>query len=182
MSAEEGFGKTAAEREAHRLLEVLSIHGATVALAESCTGGLAAAAITSIPGASAYFWGSIVSYANEAKENILSVPGYTLRTYGAVSEETVRAMAEGALRASGADFSAAVSGIAGPDGGTPDKPVGTVWIGLASREGARKETLLSLRGDRNAIRQAASARLLAALRSFVEERQGIALTSGGSGI
>lgn len=103
----------------------------TVALAESCTGGLVADLLTDTPGSSAYFLLSTVTYANQAKTGLLKVPDETIATFGAVSEETVRAMARGVQRLAGADFGLAVSGIAGPGGGTPGKPVGTVCFGLA---------------------------------------------------
>ena len=109
--------------------------GRTIATAESCTGGLVAGRITNVPGSSAVFRFGWVTYANEAKIAELGVPAGLLAQHGAVSGEVARAMAEGALRASGADFAVAVTGIAGPDGGTAEKPVGLVWFGLARREG-----------------------------------------------
>lgn len=157
-----------AEAAAARLLEALSRRGWTAALAESCTGGLVSAALTSVPGASDHFWGAVVSYANEAKETVLSVPRDVLELHGAVSAETVRSMARGILALSGADVSAAVSGIAGPGGGTPEKPVGTVWIGLASRDGRSREIRLDLSGGRDRIRGDSAIRVLGELRSFVE--------------
>ena len=157
------------ESEAERLLDTLSDAGWTIALAESCTGGLVSVALTAVPGASLRFWGSVVSYADEAKERVLSVPRAVLDRYGAVSAETVRAMALGVLGLSGADVAAAVSGIAGPGGGTPGKPVGTVWIGLASREGRSREILLALEGGRDRIRAESTIRTLYELRSFVEQ-------------
>lgn len=102
--------------------------------AESCTGGYIAHLITQVPGSSAYFPGSVVTYSYEMKEKMLGVKKDTLSKFGAVSEECVREMATGALDALGVDIAVAVSGIAGPDGGTPDKPVGTVWMAVASRE------------------------------------------------
>jgi len=158
------------EKEARMLLESLSRRGLKLALAESCTGGLVSAAITSIPGASSCFWGSIVSYANEAKERVLHVPRKTLEEYGAVSAQTVRDMAQGVLHISGADLSAAISGIAGPEGGSPGKPVGTVWLGLATQDGRTSEELLSLHGDRWQICEAAAIRAIIELRRFAEER------------
>ena len=108
--------------------------GQTVATAESCTGGLLAHRLTNVPGASNAFGWGFVTYANEAKRDVLGVPGGLIESHGAVSEPVARAMAEGALRVSGADHALAVTGIAGPDGGSAEKPVGTVWIALASRE------------------------------------------------
>ena len=106
----------------------------TLGIAESCTGGYVSAQITKVPGSSAYFWGSIVSYSNTVKINQLGVTPETLDQFGAVSEETVRQMAEGVCRALGTDVGIATSGIAGPDGGTPDKPVGTIWIACATNQ------------------------------------------------
>jgi len=106
--------------------------GATVGTAESCTGGFLAHRLTSLPGSSAYFEGSVVSYSNFLKMKLLGVQEITLNTCGAVSEETVREMAEGARRALNTTYAIATTGIAGPDGGTPEKPVGTVWIACAT--------------------------------------------------
>ncbi|MBO9594418.1 MAG: CinA family nicotinamide mononucleotide deamidase-related protein [Niabella sp.] len=119
----------------------------TIATAESCTGGNVAHWITRIPGASAYYNGSIVSYSNLVKEALLAVPSGTLRMQGAVSSETVEAMVKGALQQLGADYAVATSGIAGPDGGTPDKPVGTIWIAAGSQDRVVTK-LLQLRFDR----------------------------------
>ncbi len=107
--------------------------GATVATAESCTGGLIAERITDVPGSSAYFRGGVVAYSNEAKAALLDVPMEMIRSEGAVSEAVVREMAESALARFGAEFAVATSGISGPEGGTPEKPVGLVWIALARR-------------------------------------------------
>jgi len=115
--------------------------GQTVATAESCTGGLVAHRLTNVPGSSEVFGWGFVTYANEAKAGVLGVPDDLLREHGAVSEPVVRAMAEGALRVSGADHALAVTGVAGPGGGTEAKPVGTVWIALASRSWSGVETL-----------------------------------------
>lgn len=110
----------------------LKERGLTLATAESCTGGLIAHRITNVPGASAVFGHGFVTYANGAKSSLLNVSPDDLVTHGAVSEVVAKQMALGALQASGADIAVAVTGIAGPDGGTPEKPVGTAWIGLAS--------------------------------------------------
>lgn len=125
--------------------------GQTVATAESCTGGLIAAALTDIAGSSAWFGWGMVSYANAAKVGLLGVKPKTLDDYGAVSEEIVREMAAGACRVSGADWAIAVSGIAGPGGGSPDKPVGTVWLALAGPEGV-EAFMCHFAGDRAAVR------------------------------
>ncbi len=113
---------------------ILKEHSATLATAESCTGGKIAQLLTSIPGASAYFKGGIVAYSNEAKNNLLNVSGELIEKYGAVSKEVVEKMAIGALNALNTDYAVATSGIAGPGGGTPEKPVGTVWIAAASKK------------------------------------------------
>lgn len=104
----------------------------TLAVAESCTGGLIASRLTDIPGSSAYFWGGVVSYSNEAKERLLGVSSETLQKHGAVSSECALEMAAGICRLSGADYGIAVTGIAGPDGGSDDKPVGTVHVAWAT--------------------------------------------------
>ena len=107
---------------------------ATLATAESCTGGRIASAITSVPGCSAYFKGSIVAYSNEVKTSLLHVREQTLETTGAVSRQTVCEMVKGAMESLHADYAVAVSGIAGPGGGTPDKPVGTIWIAAGCKD------------------------------------------------
>ena len=119
--------------------ELLKLKNATIATAESCTGGRLAAALNALPGSSAYYLGSVVAYANEVKEQVLGVKHDTLTQYGAVSEQTMREMAEGVRRLMHTDYAIATSGIAGPDGGTEDKPVGTVWIAWATPEGTVAE-------------------------------------------
>ena len=113
----------------------LAARRAFVTAAESCTGGLVAGAITAIPGSSGWFQRGFVTYSNEAKTEMLGVPAETLARHGAVSEETARSMAEGALRTSRADYAVAITGVAGPDGGTAAKPVGMVCFGWAARDG-----------------------------------------------
>ncbi|SEJ23435.1 nicotinamide-nucleotide amidase [Dyadobacter sp. SG02] len=122
-------------------------NNATIATAESCTGGYVANQITSIPGSSRYYEGSVVSYSNAVKMNILGVSPKTLEAYGAVSEQTAREMAEGARRVLNTTFAISTTGIAGPDGGTPEKPVGTVWIACATPEETFTQ-LLTLRNNR----------------------------------
>jgi nicotinamide-nucleotide amidase len=119
--------------------QALLAAGATLAVAESCTGGIIASRITDVPGASRYFKAGYVTYSNEAKQDILRVPAEVLANFGAVSEECARAMASGARERAGADYAAAVTGIAGPGGGTPEKPVGLVFIGIADASGCEVE-------------------------------------------
>lgn len=124
--------------------------GKTVACAESCTGGNIAHLITTVPGASAYFLGGVVSYSNEVKKNVLGVKAADLEKYGAVSEAVALQMAQGARRVTGADYAVATTGVAGPDGGTPEKPVGTVWIAVAGPKGTQaKKFLFSHTRERN---------------------------------
>ena len=138
----------------------------TLALAESCTGGFIAHRLTNVPGASAVLWGGVVSYANEAKMKMLGVNSATLAAHGAVSEEVACEMATGALRISGADFALSVTGIAGPDGGTTEKPVGTVFIGLAERNGTVVKKFLN-RFDRETFKYVTSQQALEMLRRSV---------------
>ncbi len=117
------------------LLEHMHTRGLKLATAESCTGGLVSDRITNVSGSSEYFPGGIVSYSNEVKASLLEVSWNTLHAHGAVSEETVLEMARGAKKLFGADIAVSVSGVAGPAGGTPEKPVGTTWLGLSTSEG-----------------------------------------------
>lgn len=152
---------------AEALVGELTATGTTIALAESCTGGWIAKAITDVAGSSACLGYAVVSYSNEAKEALLGVPHGMLEEHGAVSEAVVVAMAEGVLRLSGADLSVAVSGIAGPDGGSADKPVGTVWFAWArpTKTGYRSEAVChQLEGDREGVRSASVALALAGAR------------------
>lgn len=149
---------------AKQLGEALQMRQQTVSTAESCTGGLIAGAITEIAGSSGWFEQGFVTYANQAKQQLLEVPASDLENHGAVSEPVVRAMATGAVNA-GADWGVATSGIAGPDGGTPTKPVGTVWFGWASKTGARTE-VVCFTGDRQQVREKA---VTHALQGLLEE-------------
>ena len=126
--------------------------GLTLGVAESCTGGLVGAMLTSVPGSSEYLLLDAVTYSNAAKSSVLGVSDETLRAYGAVSEETATAMARGALRVSGADLAVSITGIAGPGGGTDEKPVGTVWIAVASKEGSMLARHFRMWGGRDRIR------------------------------
>lgn len=125
------------------------------AVAESCTGGSLAAAITDIPGCSQWFDRGYVTYTNNAKEEVLSVSRQVISSMGAVSEATVRAMAEGTIATSDAHVSVAISGIAGPGGGSPEKPVGTVWVAWAGNLQPTYAQCYFFEGDRAAIRQQA---------------------------
>lgn len=141
---------------ASALVGELSAAGKAVATAESCSGGWVAKAITDVPGSSACFGYGIVTYSNGAKESMLGVQNQTLIDNGSVSELVVREMAEGALSLSGADIGVAVSGVAGPDGGSEEKPVGTVWFAWAIRDGSKVRLETSLQhfdGDRDLVRE-----------------------------
>jgi nicotinamide-nucleotide amidase len=143
--------------------EALRRRGWSLVTAESCTGGWIAKAVTDVPGSSGWFQCSFVTYSDQAKVDLLAVPAATLASYGAVSGETVAAMASGALARSRADVAVAVSGIAGPDGGTVDKPVGTVWLAWATRDGRSRQCCEHFAGDRAAVRQQSVAVALAGL-------------------
>lgn len=132
--------------------DALKSHGMMLATAESCTGGGVAQAITEISGSSAWFERGFITYANDAKREMLGVSEATLSRHGAVSEATVREMVEGALRHSHAQVALAVSGVAGPTGGTPEKPVGTVWFAWGIKGGACVARLHHLSGNRVEIR------------------------------
>jgi nicotinamide-nucleotide amidase len=145
------------------LASALRARGRRVVTAESCTGGMIAAACTAVAGSSDWFERGFVTYSNEAKTELLGVPAALIQTHGAVSEQVARAMAEGALRYSHADLAAAVTGIAGPTGATPDKPVGTVWLAVAQRDADTRAELLQFAGDRAAVRSQSVQRALQSL-------------------
>ncbi|OAM29458.1 damage-inducible protein CinA [Eikenella sp. NML03-A-027] len=145
----------------------LAQRGETITCAESCTGGLLAAALTRLPGSSAWFETGFVTYSNHAKQQLLNVNAATLSHYGAVSEETVREMALGALITTKADYALSISGIAGPDGGSEEKPVGTVWFSLATKQRIwAKEQ--HFEGDREAIRTQAVRFALILMKKYLE--------------
>jgi nicotinamide-nucleotide amidase len=135
-------------------------------LAESCTGGWVAKSITDIAGSSAWFDRGFVTYSNASKEQQLGVSPALLSQHGAVSCEVVEAMASGALRASRAELAIAISGIAGPDGGTPEKPVGLVWFGVAVRDRTPRAHSQHFPGDRDAVRRAAVGRALGLILEY----------------
>ena len=147
--------------------------GHTLAAAESCTGGLIGHRLTNVPGSSAYLLASLVTYSNQAKTRFLGVPEATLREYGAVSEQTARAMAEGVRQACGADYGLSVTGIAGPTGGTPEKPIGLTYVGVADAGGSQVEEH-RLRGDRQSIKERAAQAALYLLYRRLRERAGVA--------
>ncbi len=141
--------------------------GWKLATAESCTGGLLASRLTDVPGSSDYFVGGIVAYAYEAKVALLNVSWDTLHAYGAVSSETVLEMARGACKALGADIAVSISGIAGPGGGLPNKPVGTTWFGLVAPDG-EWSYLRQFNGDRLQNKQQASEAALQLLSEYLQ--------------
>ncbi len=148
---------------AEAVLAACRAEGLTVATAESCTGGLIAAALTAIAGSSEVMERGFVTYANAAKSDMLGVPAPLIAAVGAVSEPVARAMAEGALQRSPAALSVAVTGIAGPGGGGPGKPVGLVWFGVARRGGGIRTASEVFPGDRAAVRRATVLQALALL-------------------
>lgn len=143
-----------------QLGEQLKHHGLLLAVAESCTGGGLAATLTSIPGSSEWFDRGFVTYSNGAKQDMLGVPKHTLLHDGAVSEATARAMAEGCIQKSAAGLSIAITGIAGPGGGSEEKPVGTVWIACAGTQQKTTATCYYFDGDREKIRKKAQLKAL----------------------
>lgn len=159
------------QARALKLGRALLVHGFRVGTAESCTGGWIAKVLTDTAGSSQWFEGGIVSYSNAVKRDFLGVPQAELEAHGAVSEPVVRAMAEGARARLGVELAVAVSGIAGPNGGTPDKPVGTVWFAWSGPNGSSAERV-QFGGDREAVRRHAVAHALDGLiaRVWIDER------------
>ena len=151
--------------------ELLTVHGLRLATAESCTGGLIGHLLTNVPGSSRYYIGSITAYANEAKSRLLGVHLETLVKYGAVSSETVIEMASGVRKVLEADIGISVSGIAGPGGGTPEKPVGTVWIGLSTPQVEFSRHYL-LPGDRLAVKELTAQAALSMLVEHLQKENG----------
>lgn len=151
-----------------RLARVLTARGLRLALAESCTGGLLGGRITAVPGSSRYFLGGLVAYHNRIKARLLGVPAAMLARHGAVSAPVVAAMARGARRAFGSDLGLAVTGIAGPGGGSPDKPVGLVYVAL-SLPGASRVRRARLSGGRRRVRERAAELALNLLLESLED-------------
>ena len=153
-----------------KISEIFWKEGLTLATAESCTAGNIAAFITAIPGSSRFYKGGIIAYSDEVKENLLDVNPETLASKGAVSEETVVEMAKGAMKSMDSDCAVATSGIAGPTGGTPDKPVGTMWIAVAVKD---KVETLKLQGDdgRNKNIEKATLKALEMLQKMLQNKE-----------
>jgi nicotinamide-nucleotide amidase len=156
---------------AARLLDLCRARGMKIATAESCTGGLVAAALTEIPGSSDVFDRGFVTYSNAAKEAMLGVPADTLSRSGAVSRDTAEAMARGAIGRSQADIAVAITGVAGPGGGSPEKPVGLVWFAAAARDGVTLDREIRY-GDlgRSEIRRRSVLEALAVLAMLAQAR------------
>lgn len=150
--------------------QLLHERGLKLVLAESCTGGLLGSRITDVPGSSEYFLGGVVAYAYEAKVDLLGVSWDTLNTQGAVSRETVLEMARGIRSLMKADIAVSVSGIAGPGGGTPEKPVGTTWIGLTAEDGEWAQ-IFQFSGDREGNKLSAVDAALRLLFAYLQEKQ-----------
>ena len=149
--------------------KLLKQHGKTISTAESCTGGLVASMITSVAGSSEYYLGSVVSYANSVKQEVLGVPAGIIQEFGAVSSECVGAMAEGVRKLTGTDFSVATSGIAGPGGGSTEKPVGLVWIGVSSQSGTQTYKLTFNSDRKRNIERFASSALYKIFKKLEKE-------------
>jgi len=157
---------------AEEIVKILTARGEIIVAAESCTAGLAADLIAGVPGASGVFWGSFVTYRAEAKTEMLGVSGDLIQKEGAVSRAVALAMAEGALKKSGASWAFSVTGLAGPTGEDSDVPIGTVWIGIAGKEMQSEAIMFRFTGSRNEVRKTAAA---AALKEVLER----ILTYGG---
>ena len=155
-------------KTAEKLVKILTEKKLTCATAESCTGGGVGYAITSVSGASAVFWGGVISYDNSVKHGTLGVPTEILETKGAVSSECASAMADGVRQRMGTDLAVSITGIAGPGGGTTEKPVGLVWFGVASKADVRAEKMIFL-GDRDTVRGSAIEHALCLLLAAAED-------------
>lgn len=155
----------------HTIGELLLKYGKTMSAAESCTGGLISHLMTSVPGASQYYLGSVTSYANEVKENVLGVPAEIIDTFDPVSKECVEKMAEGARRITGADYAVATSGLAGPGGGCAERPVGLVWIGISSEKGTKTYSRIYRNDRKRNIERFAAAALDLLRRTIIEDNK-----------
>jgi len=155
-----------------QLAELLIKRNKKLTIAESCTGGWIAKVLTDLAGSSAWFERGFVTYSNQAKHEMLGVADTTLEKFGAVSEETVAEMVAGALKNSHADFSLSVSGIAGPGGGSDDKPVGLVWFAWAARDAVLLSEQQIFTGDRDAVREQAVIHALTGLLKLLDETVG----------
>ena len=156
------------EQAGLRLGKLLQAQGRTIATAESCTGGWVAKVLTDRPGSSAYVMAGLVTYSNSAKQRLLGVQAQTLEEHGAVSEPVVRQMVAGAVRAAGVDVAVAISGVAGPGGGSPDKPVGTVWFAWGSGLDQAEAVVRHFEGDRDEVRRQSVLFALQAVTDFLE--------------
>lgn len=165
MRASDQELKGAGNRLGDRLLET----GRTVATAESCTGGWVAKVLTDRAGSSAYVLGGLVTYSNDAKQALLGVTGKSLDEHGAVSEPVVREMVAGALAATGASVAVAISGVAGPGGGSAEKPVGTVWFAWGSSPASTVAVVRHFEGDRDQVRRQAVLFALQGVTGFLDE-------------
>jgi nicotinamide-nucleotide amidase len=161
------YGEGAADLAAV-VLDMCRERSLTIATAESCTGGLIGARLTAVPGSSEVFLGGVVAYANSVKESLLGVPGELIRAEGAVSEGVARAMAAGARERVGAGIGIAVTGIAGPSGGSPEKPVGTVWVAVQIGDAVRTFGRVYI-GDRDEVRSRAAQAALDIVRGMLNE-------------
>lgn len=161
-----------AERLEETVGRLLEERGWSLVVAESCTGGLIAHTVTNSPGSSAYFERGIVAYSNEAKRELLGVPAALIEREGAVSADVARAMAEGARGLAGADVAVSATGIAGPTGGTPDKPVGLVYVALSGPGGDTRCEEHRFEADRLGVKEATCRAALEMLRRYLEDERG----------
>lgn len=156
------------EKAGATLGDLLMQHDSTIATAESCTGGWVAKVLTDRAGSSAYVQGGLVTYSNAAKHELLGVPEQTLEAFGAVSEPVVRDMVAGTLAVTGVDVAVAISGVAGPGGGSDEKPVGTVWFAWGSSRDTTEARLERFEGDRDAVRRQAVLYALQGVSEYVK--------------
>lgn len=168
MSPNESAADAALNEAGDQLAEVLLKRRFTIATAESCTGGWVAKILTDRAGSSAYLLAGIVSYSNDAKSELLGVKDSSLESHGAVSEPVVREMVAGALATTGADVAVAISGVAGPDGGSDDKPVGTVWFAWGRSAADTEAVVEYFSGDRDAVRRQAVLFVLQGVKAYLE--------------